>query len=322
LARTSIQPVPNSTLIEIRVTSDDREETAKIANELARLYLGQRGAARRDLINTGVAGLRRQWDEQAQKIDAAQSNLDILYFQIAKSRATNHTDYYDPDAYDALLAKKIELEGQLVARQDELSRLEKMPPEELVQVLSTMDESSALNAPLLQLTKARTDLLRANLDHGPDSPEVKNASLVETNLEKRVSELVASTMSVKRTDLQGLSLAFAHVDQKIKNGSTNVADGKLADANYQAALTNLTKLKLERAALATQMQNVESDDATRPTGVTAEVIDSAQTPALPLTPDGRAVLGILAVGGFLMVIGLILWLVGQKQAASNLKPAG
>ncbi len=314
-----IHPLPNSSLLEILVTSEDRDETSKIANELARVYLDYRKTQRQELIGGKLEGLKQQWDEQGKKIQAAQTTVDTLYFQIVKARATNHAQLYDPDAYDALLGKKIEFEGRYVARKNQLEQLKKLPPDELIQVLSTLDENSELTPPLLQLSKAKSVLLHANLEHAPDSQEVKDATLVVEGLNKKIADLASSTITDKQNELLDLTLKLQAIGGRLNNASTNVNQVNIQDASYQQALTNLNQLKAERDGLQQTMSDVETAEASRPAGITAELIDSAEPPEKPFTPDGRLGMGILGGGGFMMLAGVILLLVSLRPISEPIK---
>jgi uncharacterized protein involved in exopolysaccharide biosynthesis len=175
-----------------------------------------------------------------------------------------------------------------------------------------MDVDSPLNAVLLQLAKIKNQLLKANLDHGPDSREVKDATLTIENLNKKVGELASSAMSVRQTQLRGLNSAIEQLKQKLQNASTNVATVKIDDANYQIALSNLNSLKTQRGDLAKKMAEEESAEASRPAGITTEVIERAEPPSKPFTPDGHIALFIIGAGSILAMASLALLLIGKR----------
>ncbi|HEX3800577.1 MAG TPA: hypothetical protein VH413_17930 [Verrucomicrobiae bacterium] len=320
LSKVSIFPVPDSTLVKIRVISDDREETARIANEFARIYTNRISLQREALINDKLGGLKQQWTSESEKIQTAQVALDHLYFDISKTRLTNKTQFYDGDTYDEMKSKKIQMEGEYIERKNEYERLSKLPTNQLAQVLSSMDTNSPLNTPMLELANARNQSLKANLDQGPDSREVKNAALLIGNLNRKIDEMASSVMTVKQTELRGLSSAIEELKQKIQNGSTNVASVKLDNANYQAALSNLNQLEEDRNNLETKMREVESAEATRPTGITAELIERAEVPVKPFAPDSFAAAIIIGTGAIATVLGLLLWIIGVQSAALAKEP--
>jgi hypothetical protein len=320
LSKVSIFPVPDSTLVKIRVISDDREETARIANEFARIYTNRISLQREALINDKLGGLKQQWTSESEKIQTAQVALDHLYFDISKTRLTNKTQFYDGDTYDEMRSKKIQMEGEYVERKNEYERLSELPTNQLAQVLSSMDTNSPLNVPILELANARNQSLKANLDQGPDSREVKNAALLIENLNRKIDEMASSVMTVKQTELRGLSSAIEELKQKIQNGSTNVASVKLDNANYQTALSNLNQLEEDRNNLETKMREVESAEATRPTGITAELIERAEVPVKPFAPDSFAAAIIIGTGAIATVLGLLLWIIVVQSAALAKEP--
>ena len=186
-----VRPLGDSSLIEICVASEIRDDTARIANEIARVYLDIRHIQHEALVREKLAALEKEADTQNQKIRDAQSDLDRVYFEIAKSRASGQVQVYDPDAYNSPLSNRVTLESQYVAQEAQFSVLKKMDPDKLGQVLSSLDTNSLVSPVLTQLHEAQNDLISARLDHGPDSKEVKDATLVVDHLKQKIDQLLA-----------------------------------------------------------------------------------------------------------------------------------
>ncbi len=71
--------VPNTLyLIEVRATSKDPDEAAKIANATAKAYLEFRMEQRRQLILRGVEYMQQRYQEDEKQIPMVQTNLDLL----------------------------------------------------------------------------------------------------------------------------------------------------------------------------------------------------------------------------------------------------
>src|SRR5262249_29243539 len=73
-----LNPVRNTSFIEITVRSEDSNEAARIANAIAETYRDERLEERRQLSLGGIKTLDDRFNEQEQKIRAVQEEADAL----------------------------------------------------------------------------------------------------------------------------------------------------------------------------------------------------------------------------------------------------
>ncbi len=73
-----LKPVANTSLIEIKVRSDDPKQAANIANAVAEAYQEHRRKQREDLTRSSVRTLEERFAEQEEKVRQAQSNVNYL----------------------------------------------------------------------------------------------------------------------------------------------------------------------------------------------------------------------------------------------------
>ncbi|MDB6023534.1 MAG: ywqD 2 [Pedosphaera sp.] len=316
-SKADIRPMPNSSLVEIKVTSEDSEETAKIANELARIYQSFRQTQRQDLIHSNIDLLKQQWDEQNLNVQAAQAEVDKLSLEINRARATNSTVFYDADSYDLLQAKRIELEGESERQRNELAQFKKLEPSGLRQVLSSLDPdpNSMLNAALQQLRQSKKEFAAIESDHAAGSPEFKHAQLMVNALDSKIGGIVSGIMTFKEADFAALEAALDGINGKLKNAKpTTQPDANLRQTPaYARAFQKLQDLKGNRDALQDKINSNDANEAFMPTAVTAEIMDAAETPSKPFIPDGRIAVGALGAAAFLEVVGAILVVISQRS---------
>src|SRR6266581_3297787 len=62
-SRMELRPVRNTSLLEIRVSSDRAEEAARLANAIARAYKDHRSEERLAMNRGGIKALEERWDE-------------------------------------------------------------------------------------------------------------------------------------------------------------------------------------------------------------------------------------------------------------------
>ncbi len=308
-AKVDTHPVPRSGLIQISAASADPNEAAKIANEIARLYRDKRQAQRQTVNADRVGQFKQKWDEQGQRVRQAQDALAKLYLEITRNRTTN------PAAiHEMVLARRMELEGQYIGLRDELDRLKVMKPEQLRRVLPTLETNanSVLTASLTQWSKARTDLVLAQSTYAANSPEVNDAVQVVNELDKTINQTITGIIAARETEVLSLKAALDAADEKLKRTSANLNEIAEQNAAYARAQQNVKDLRQERDALQEKMDEEESHDALMPAVVVPEIIDSAEPPLKPATPDGKIGASTVAAGSLAALVGLFLMFAGQK----------
>jgi Mg-chelatase subunit ChlD len=85
--RLDIQPVPNTTMVDIRAKSANPAEAAKIANAVAAFYKQQRLARGEALVQGGIKELEQQMTRQDEKIDRVKAEMDQLRQELKISDA-------------------------------------------------------------------------------------------------------------------------------------------------------------------------------------------------------------------------------------------
>ncbi len=80
--RMNLRPVRSTTLIEIRVTSDNPDEAAKIANAIAKAYCNYRAETRQRLALYEIKNLEGIFKKQEQDIKVSQAKLEQLRNQL------------------------------------------------------------------------------------------------------------------------------------------------------------------------------------------------------------------------------------------------
>src|SRR5262245_17824091 len=73
-----LQPVRNTSFIDIKVYSEKPEEAASLANAVAKAYKDYRAEVRKNLSMGGIKALEERLAEHEAKVHAAQTNVDRL----------------------------------------------------------------------------------------------------------------------------------------------------------------------------------------------------------------------------------------------------
>jgi uncharacterized protein involved in exopolysaccharide biosynthesis len=310
--QTRIQLVPNTSIIEAQVTGADAAETARIANEIVRRYHDYRQAQRQNASGEMITSLQTRWEEQGKKVSAARERLAQVVLDIKKARAANTNTFYDPASFEAMQTRRVELETDYVRQQSALEELKMLKPEQLRRVLPGMVSNSTLTAALDQFQTAERDLAEAKTTRGPDTPEVKHAAIMVQALDKNVTQVMAGVMIEREADLASRKSLLEKLNQELKHASTNVDQFSPNNPAYVAALQNVQKLEEERDLLKTKL-DTDSLEAVSPFSLSAEIMQTAETPVRPASPDGNLALGIMGAGGAAAIGGLLLVLLINRK---------
>ncbi|HZV33386.1 MAG TPA: hypothetical protein VFB72_02325, partial [Verrucomicrobiae bacterium] len=315
-SKADIKPIRDSTVIQIIVTSEDRDETARIANEFARLYMEYRQAQRQDLIHGKVDSLQHQWDVQNKKIEDAEARLRQIKLEIRRNRTNDGPVFYDQANYDALQAKRIDMETQIVQLRDQLQELKSLSASELPQVLSSLETNSALNASLVQLRKARNDLSVAESDHGPDTTEYKHARQLVDQLDKRITQQAGAILALKQADLSSREAALKALTEQLANvKSADQPDTNLfQNPDFAKTYDEWRQAQRARDALQDKMKDTDTAEAIKPVVITADLVNQADVPSRPYMPDGHIAFRTMGGGGALSVAGLGLFFLLNQRA--------
>ena len=101
--RMELRPLQNTTVVDLRVSSDDPVEAAKLANTIAEIYTQFRLEQRRELKRQGILTLKEELSRQEQTIKTAQDRLEQLKKEStipaleSEKNGTNHESYFSTE---------------------------------------------------------------------------------------------------------------------------------------------------------------------------------------------------------------------------------
>ena len=314
-ARMNLRPVRNTSLIEIRVFSDEAEEAARIANSIAKEYRDYRLEQRRERSLGGLRVLEDRFDEQEKKVHEAQLEVDALRRELGISEAdasgTSPAPLLEAETLRGLERLRIESEAQYAREEKLLQQLKKTPAEELKRILPTVAPDPQLNELLSQLNTLQQSLIQMNKDVADTHPSITTAKRQMDDLNRKIRE---------RTDgiLKGMELRVASLKVHWESLTSSVQKAKEADVSnaaktrpYFEAKQRLDELTRFRSILNMKLAS-EQIDAGIPRSPLVEIVDRAVPGFHPVRPNKplNIVCGVLG-GGFIgmAAAAVIAWIV-------------
>lgn len=309
--RMDLNPVRNTSLITIRVFSQDAEEAARIANEIAETYKEYRLAQRRELTMGGIRILEDRFQDQEKKVQAAQREVDELRAKLeisdADAAGTSPTTLLEAEVLRRLKAQQIEGEAAYVREATLLQELKTTAPEDLKSVLPTAVADPQLAELLQQLNLVEQERIRMARDLTDDHPAVVTATRQIKDIETKIAQ---------RADgiIRGLEKRVASMKAYLDSLTRNVEEAMRVDIEkaeksrpYFEAKQRLEEVMRFRSILNLKLAQ-ERIDVDLPRTAMVEIVDTAKPGLRPVRPNKPLNIALGVIIGLVVGVGLAFFI--------------
>ncbi len=307
-----LQQSRNTSLIEIRAYSDDKNEAAEIANAIAREYENYRREARGELSRSGIKALEGEYDEQAKQVRAAQEKVDN---ERAKVGISDMGDAYftqttEPETVRDIERQRVAAMGQYIQFNSLLERLrtlEKQDRSELRKALPTTMGDPHMERYLDDLAKAEQQYASIQNDYSDEHPEIKRVMEVMATINKQIEDRIDGIM-------QGLDAKVVSAKQLAEDLQKQFEMAKSEDAqkrkDYATYFQAKRNLENQQRILDTIFMRLlaEKVDANIPKGSSVQVVDPAYVENKPVRPNIPLNITLGAIVGLIMGFGLAFFI--------------
>ncbi len=304
LTHVTVMPVPETFVVEVRVTNHDPEDAALWANTLADVYMdysieGTVEAAERayEWVNERLAETQNEMEEAQDKLLKSYQGQDLYVPEGSVSAITTSITTLNEDHIQAQ-ARRIELEAQLGEFRS--MRRRGRSPDTIPQV--GQDEVvSQMNGRVQSLT---LDLARLREKYKEGHPEVQKVQVQLEQLEKDKEARVSQIEESLRAEYRQLQRSEAELKAAIEGHKTRAAEQsrKLTEleslkkqADAAGGLYGVLLQKLNETNIAASIQ----DDNVR-------LLDRAVVPTSPVWPRKRQLSLVSLLAGLLLGAGWVL----------------
>ncbi len=304
LGAVSIEPVPETYLVEVKVTHDEPQQAALWANALVDVYMD-------DSIESQVEAARRAYEWVNERLAETQAGMEAAQTKLLKS--AQGQDVFLPEGTGSAVttsiarltddhilaqARRIELEAQLgdFAEARRQGRdLDAMP--QVGSDPAVAEINGQLQALALELAK-----LRGKYKEG--HPEVQKLQVQMQQLRRDYEARIVQIEEGLRAEYRQLERREAELKQAIEAQKTRAAEQsrKLSQleslkrrADSAAGLYGVLLQKLNETNIATSIQNTN-----------VRLLDRAVAPARPVWPRKRRIALVSLAAGLLLGAGWVL----------------
>ncbi|MEI7728476.1 MAG: polysaccharide biosynthesis tyrosine autokinase [Verrucomicrobiota bacterium] len=310
--KVSLSQSRNTTLIEIRVFSEDRQEAADIANTVAQAYKEYRQESRKDLATRGIASLEEQLRGKSNEVERLQAQVDYLSKQLEISEIDPYSmrmaGTLDQDTLRRLEGLRVEADADKVQLEKLYNELKDKSRDELRKTIPIAVPDPLLQGLLTDYNSAKQKQALLAPDYGAEHPEVLRINKLIQTCEAQINERLEGVLS-------GLSTRLASYTSRAKTLTDQVEDAKRKERiaiekirPYQAAKENLEMAKQIKNALSLRVSQVEVDNLKMPTSSMVKVVDNAEPSMTPVRPNKTLNISLGVVVGLILGVGLAFFI--------------
>jgi capsular exopolysaccharide synthesis family protein len=298
----NVEQYRDTSLIAIQVSGEDKDEVARIANEIAVVYKEYRLSMKKREIRRAVDALKNELQKQQDKVEQASDELE----EIRRSMGVNMLGRgirADKMRLQQLEADRMASRVEMLVRKARLEEVEQLSADELMYSSPYIVQDNNLIQVRQQLMDTEVSLQLMLENYGANHPEVRRLVAARDKLSEQLTN-----------SLEGLKKGL-RVDYKVSEEKYRALEGELSQAQardieserekvvpFERAERNLevqtTILDALRARVV--QQGIELEVPRTP----VEIVEPAEPPVYPYSP--RIVMNILiaAVLGIMAGVGL------------------
>ena len=300
----------NTSLIEIRVSSEDKVEAAELANAIAMEYGKWRLANERERSKKGIDALTEEYEAQNTKLGKMQDVVDEMRAKMnirGDIPDGGYTTTLEPETLRKI--ENLELDAKAMhGRLDTLYRkLRAMTRTNLEKTLPTTYPDSLLNDLLHNQASAEQNLVGLRRELTPENVDLQKAEALLVEIRRQINDRLDGV-------LDGLATQVAAAEAQFKLAEKQLADASESDIKkarefgpYFKAKRLLETQKRMRDALAMKITQ-ENLDEKIPRSAVMQVVDKAEPGVRPVRPNIPLNIALGVIVGLLVGVGLAFFI--------------
>jgi len=305
-----LRPARNTSLIEIRVYSENADEAAQLANKIAETYQAYRLDQRRKFSQEGIKSLEDTFGDYEQKVKTAQEKVDDLRvsLNVPDSAVSENMPLLTAETLRHIEALRIEGVVEYEKQRTLLDQLEKLDPTNLTQTIPSIGVTDGqLSEYFSALALIDQKLISLQKELGKEHVEVRKALAQQEDLRQKIMDRTDGIMKGLRAkvtatgqSLAALSNAVAQAEQKDVAKAGQVRP-------YFEAKRDLDELVRFRQILTTKIA-MEKTDLSIPKNSMVEIVDTAKAGLRPVRPNKTQNIALGIIIGLVVGVGLAFFI--------------
>jgi polysaccharide biosynthesis transport protein len=309
-----VRQTRNTTLIEIRVYSNAKEnpgqEAAEIANKIADVYKETRLQVQGERAQRGIEALEEELRAQDIKVREVQAEVDRLKQVYDISDMGPEGSLLEPETVRRWASELIPLEAAYIGEANLLAKLTEINErgtEDLRHLILTATPDRELAELLRDLWSTEARLAQTRELLGPEHPEYRSLAAMHARLDMTVNERIQGMIEGMKVRVSALGARVERVDDAMAQARRNESQMTEKYRDYFLARRDLeNQQKIRDAILLRKLQ--ESVDAKIPRMSIVEITDKAEAARRPVRPNVPVNIALGIIVGLVVGVGLAFFI--------------
>jgi capsular exopolysaccharide synthesis family protein len=307
-----LRPVRNTSLIEIRVFSENAEEAAELANDIAETYQEYRLNQRLKFGQEGIQSLVKTFKDYEKNVRDAQEKVDhlreVLKVPDAIASENMPTVLLSAETLRHIEGLRIESLTEYVKQRTLLDRLEALDPQDLTQTIPTIGvNDTQLTAYLESLALVQQHLVSLKKELGPEHTEVVKALAQEADLKEKITARTSGILKGLQAKVESTREGLAALSNAVVKAQEQDIKQANDDRPYFEAKRDLEELQRFRQILSTKIA-MERTDLQLPKNSMVEIVDTARPGLRPVRPNKPLNITLGIIIGLVVGVGLAFFI--------------
>jgi len=310
--RIDLRPVRNTSLIEIRVFSENAEEASSLANNISTAYQEYRLDQRRKFGQEGINSLVDRFKEYEDKVRGQQHKVDDLRVTLKVPDAVVSesvpTMMLSAESLRHIEGLRIESQAEYVKQRTLLDRLEQLDPKELTQTIPTIGVADKqLDAYLESIALVEQKLVSLRKELGPEHTEVLKTMAQEADLREKITARTTGILKGLQAKVESTAAGLAALSNEVARAQDSDVEKANQSRPYFEAKRDLEELVRFRQILTTKIA-MEKTDLQLPKNSMVEIVDRATPGVRPVRPNKPLNIALGIVIGLVVGVGLAFFI--------------
>jgi succinoglycan biosynthesis transport protein ExoP len=307
-----VRQTRSTSLIEVKVFSDDRNEAAVIANEIAAVYRDHRKNQRQGVKTHGIEVLEKQLDKRVSEVTNAQARVDELKTRYNISDEENSaggggTRTFEPDNLRKIESLRIEAQNEFTKIDTVFTNLTALSRVDLKKAILTLHPDQTLLELLSRESLAEEKMAQLLETYGTDHPEVKVTRALLEKTSKLIDARLDGILIGLKTKRDSERAALDKLQLEASVNMSNIIVRAIERRSYFQAKRDLDNLEYIKDKL--QMRVIQEQvEAATPSSLTVDVLDPAEPGLRPVKPNKVVNIALGVIIGLAIGIGLAFFI--------------
>ncbi|MBI3414089.1 MAG: polysaccharide biosynthesis tyrosine autokinase [Verrucomicrobia bacterium] len=300
----------NTSLIEIRVSNEIKEEAAELANAVAEQYSHWRLTNELARASSGILALEAELKIKNEELGLLQDKVDTMRKE--KNIAGDPPEggggaTMEPETVRKLENIKIESESMYTRLNTLYLELTALSRPELEKTLPTANPDTLLNDLLLKQASAEQSLVQLEKELTEENIEVKKARAYLAEIRRQIDNRLDGVLRGIKSMVAAAQAQFKQADEMLEKAKRTDIDRAHELSDYFKTRRQLETQKRMRDALGMKITQ-EKIDVKIPRSAVVMVIDKAEPGVRPVRPNIPLNIALGVIVGLLVGVGLAFFI--------------